>query len=105
MGTNRRYADAIDRRMNERVLQVIARDAKLQTLTPLELRLDEVPLTVDPRPRRKVRAWVRFGDTPVQVDAIAARWTPDAVGIVFTIEGREHRCWVWVGAVEDLGAS
>jgi hypothetical protein len=100
LGTNRRYAAAVDARMNERALQVTARDAPLQTLTPLELRLDEVPLTVDPRPRRKVKAWVRFGETPVLVDAIAARWTPSAVGIIFTLDGQECRCWVWAGAVD-----
>lgn len=101
MGTNRRYAHAVDARMDERILEGIARDGVLQSLTSLELRLDEVPLTIDPRPRRKVRAWVRFGDTPVRVDAIAARWTPDAVGIQFTVNGREHRCWVWMGAVDE----
>lgn len=100
MGTNRRYADAVDRRVNERALEVAARDAPLQSLTPMELRLDEVPLTIDPKPRRKVRAWVRFGNVPVRVDAVAARWTPDAVGIVFQVGEREHRCWVWSGAVE-----
>ena len=104
MGTSRRYADAVDARMNERVLQTVARGAKLQTLTPLELRLDEVPLTIDPRPHRKVLAWVRFGDTPIRVSAIAARWTPDAVGIVFSIDGHEHRCWVWTGAVDEQTA-
>lgn len=79
----------------------VARDAKLQTLSPLELRLDETPLTIDPKPRRRVKAWVRFGDVPVRVDAIASRWTADAVGIVFTVDGREHRCWVWSSAVEE----
>lgn len=103
MGTNRRYADAVDRRMNEKALVTIARGAELQTLTPAELRLDDHPLTVDPRPRRKVKAWVRFGDVPVRVDALAARWTPDAVGIVFHVGEQEHRCWVWAGAVEDPG--
>lgn len=101
MGSNRRNADAVDRRMNDRALQSIPRDAPLQSLTPLELRLDQVPLTIDPQPRRKVRAWVRFGAVPVQVDAVAARWTPDAVGIVFRIDDVEHRCWVWSGAVDD----
>lgn len=101
MGTNRRYADSIDRRVNERALEVIARDEQLQTLTPMELRLDEVPLTVDPKPRRRVRAWVRFGATPVRVEAVAARWTPDAVGIVFYVGEKEHRCWVWSGAVDE----
>lgn len=105
MGTNRRYAESMDARMNERILQTVARDAKLQTLTPLELRLDEAPLTIDPRPRRKVLAWVRFGDTPVRVAAVAARWTPDAVGIVFSIDGREYRCWVWSGAVDEQQAT
>lgn len=68
---------------------------------PMELRLDEVPLTIDPRPRRKVRGWFRFGNIPVRLDAIAARWTPDAVGITFTVGDREHRCWVWSGAVDE----
>ncbi|WP_367147240.1 hypothetical protein AB0870_08460 [Microbacterium proteolyticum] len=101
MGTNRRYADAVDRRMNDRALVTIARGGELQTLTPVELRLDDVPLTIDPKPRRKVKAWVRFGTVPVQVDALAARWTPDAVGIVFHIEGTEYRCWVWAGAADE----
>ena len=104
VGTNRRYAHVIDRQMNERALQTIARNAPLQTLSTLELRLDEVPLTVDPKPHRKVKAWVRFGDVPVRVDAIAARWTADAVGITFTIGDQEHRCWVWSGAVEEYSA-
>lgn len=101
MGSNRRYAATIDARIDERALQVAARDQPLHTLTPLELCLDKVPLTVDPRPNRKVRAWVRFGETPVRVDAVAARWTPNAVGIVFKIDEVEHRCWVWVGAVDE----
>lgn len=91
--------------MNDRALVTIARGAPLQTLTPTELCLDEVPLTVDPKPRRKVKAWVRFGDVPVRVDALAARWTPDAIGIVFHIEKAEYRCWVWVGAVEELASA
>lgn len=102
VGTNRRYADSIDRQMNERVAQTVSRNAKLQTLSGQELRLDEVPLTIDPRPRRKVKAWVRFGDVPLQVEAVAARWTADAVGIEFTIGDTRHRCWVWSGAVEEV---
>jgi hypothetical protein len=90
--------------MNERALQVIARGGTLQSLSSLELRLDEVPLTIDPQPHRAVKAWVRFGETPVRVDALAARWTPDAVGIVFSVGDREHRCWVWNGAVEESSA-
>ncbi|MCT2086767.1 hypothetical protein M3D75_11630 [Microbacterium enclense] len=88
--------------MNDRALITIARDAQLQTLTSTELRLDEMPLTVDPKPRRKVRAWVRFGSVPVRVEALAARWTVEAVGIIFHVESVEYRCWVWAGAVDEL---
>ncbi|MDF2047273.1 hypothetical protein P2P98_13990 [Microbacterium sp. Kw_RZR3] len=102
MGTNRRYADAIDRRMGDKIFETISRSGPLQSLTPMELRLDQVPLTIDPRPRRKVKAWVRFGSTPVRVDALVARWTPDAVGIVLHAGHVEHRCWVWVGAVDEV---
>ena len=38
---------------------------------------------------------------PVQVDAVAARWTPDAFGIVFHVGGKEQRYWVWTGAIEE----
>ena len=101
MGTNRRYAHVIDAQMEESALKVVARDQVLQSLTPMELRLSEVPLTIDPKPSRKVRAWVRFGTTPVRVNAVAARWTPDAVGIVFHVGDVEHRCWAWSGAVDE----
>ncbi len=102
MGTNRRYAAAVDARMDERILQGVARGGRLQSLTADELRLHEVALTVDPVPHRKVKAWVRFGDTPIRVDAVAARWTSAAVGITFKVDGRDHRCWVWAGAVDEV---
>ena len=101
MGSNRRYAERVDERMSQRVVEAVARDAQLATLSSEELRLDTLPLTIDPSGRRKVRAWVRFGQTPAQVDAVAVRWTPSAVGISFDVGGREHRCWVWVGAVDE----
>lgn len=73
----------------------------LQSLTPEELRLDTELLTVDPRPKR-VRAWVRFGSKPVRVDAVAQRWTSEAVGIVFSIRETEYRAWVWASAVTPV---
>lgn len=102
MGSNRRYAKQIDERVFARVIEAVARDAQLATLSAEELRLSEVPLTIDPLRRRRVRAWVRFGQTPVLVDAVAVRWTPSAVGVVFDVGGREHRCWVWMGAVDEV---
>ena len=86
----------------ERLKALVAE--RLPLVPPFTRRLNEVPLTIDPQPRRKVKAWVRFGDAPVRVDAVAARWTPDAVGIVFHIDDVEHRCWVWAGAVDGVTA-
>ncbi|WP_322409145.1 hypothetical protein [Microbacterium invictum] len=85
--------------MSDRVLERTIAQGPLQTLTRAELQLDLLPCTTDPRPR-PVRAWVRFGATPVQVDAEACMWTPRAVAIRFRVGTREYRCWVWTNAVD-----
>jgi hypothetical protein len=77
VGTNRRYADAIDRRLDQRIGQMIMRGEPL-TLTEAELELKVQPLTRTPRPV-PVRAWVRYPSAPVQVDAEAVAWTPRGV--------------------------
>ena len=92
-------------RIDDRIMQGVATNGALQSLTAAELRLDVQPLSIDPRPRRKVRAWVRFGDSPIRVDAIASRRTPDAVGVRFSVEGTDYRCWVWIGAIEEISAA
>lgn len=74
MGTSKRYAHVVDVQMNERVLQRAARSGPLQTLSAEELALDRIALTIDPIPK-PVSAWVRFGDTPILVNAEACRWT------------------------------
>jgi hypothetical protein len=99
MGTNRRYAHRVDAMMDDRILQRISSDGPLQTLSDAELELDKLALTVTPKPE-KVRAWVRFGATPVHVDAEAMRWTSRAIGIRFYVMGEERRCWVWASARE-----
>jgi hypothetical protein len=99
MGTNRRYAHRVDAMMDERILQRISADGPLQSLSDAELELDKLAITVTPTPER-VRAWVRFGTTPVQVEAEAMRWTSRAIGIRFHVMGQEQRCWVWASAVE-----
>lgn len=99
MGSNKRYADYYDGLMDARILDRIAATAgPLQSLTPAELELDQLPVTVDPHPR-PVHAWVRFGPTAVRVDAEACRWTDRAVGISFTIGEHEYHAWVWSSAV------
>lgn len=62
--TNRRYADSIDRRPSERILDQLRRDGLLQTLTSLELQLDRTAVTTDPQPER-ARAWCASGRRPL----------------------------------------
>lgn len=99
MGTNKRYAAAVDRRMDSRILsRTIAEAGPLQTLTAEELRLDVQPVTIDPRPKPG-RAWLRFGTTPVLVDVEVCRWTADACAVRFWVDDKEYRTWVWASSV------
>jgi len=99
MGTSKRYAAAVDRRMDERILERVAAEAgPLQSLTSDELHLDSEPVTIDPRPK-PARAWVRFGATPALVDAEVCRWTADACAIRFRVGEVEMKAWVWASAV------
>lgn len=90
----------VARQIDERIVDVVARGASLRTLSNQELQLDRLAVTIDPIPK-PVKAWVRFDDIPVRVDAEACRWTSSAVGIRFRVAGREMRCWVWRGAVDN----
>lgn len=103
MGTNKRYAHVVDRRVGERILERAAADGPLQRLTDTELELDRQPLTIDPHPK-PAKAWVRFGPTPVLVDALVHRWTPRACGISFEVAGQTMRTWVWASAVQEVRA-
>lgn len=98
MGTNKRYAAQIDRRMDARILERIAAEFPLQTLTPKERQVDTLPVTRDPQPK-SCTAWVRFGPHPVQVEASVVVWNDVACGILFTVAEKELRCWVWSNAV------
>ncbi|PNW09516.1 hypothetical protein C1632_10160 [Microbacterium testaceum] len=105
MGSNRRYARHYDRLMDERILaQTAATAGPLQTLSPAELELDSEPVTIDPHPK-PVLAWVRFGATPLRVDAEACRWTSRAVGIRFTVGQEQLQAWVWNSAVSERSPS
>lgn len=104
MGTNRRYADAIDRKMDDRVHEVVMRDNEPASLTPAELELDEEPITKPPR-ARPVLAWVRYGDVPIRVDAEVVAWTSRAAAIRWrTPAGDVHKAWVWMSGVTDRQA-
>jgi hypothetical protein len=98
VGTNKRYSAGVDRLMDLRVLQRIAAEHPLQSLTEKELRSDTLPVTRDPKPK-PCRAWVRFGPHAMQVDAVVVVWNDVACGIQFTVGELELRCWVWANAV------
>jgi len=100
LGTNKRYADSIDRRMGERVAETVMRGKQPESLTPTELELAREPLTRTPV-ARPVRAWVRYGAIPLMVEAEAVAWTEYAVAIRWRSPEGEHRAWVWVSAVRS----
>ena len=100
MGTNKRYADAVDRRMDSRVVEKVMRSGAPLSLTDDELQLDVYPLTRTPQPE-PVTAWVRYPAAPIQVEGLAVAWTPRAVAIKWKgPDDGEHRAWVWASAVE-----
>ena len=102
MGSNRRYAEAIDRRMDARIVERIMRSGPPASLSDQELQLDQMPLTRDPRPS-EVRAWVRYPEGPVEVTGLAVAWTSRAVAVRWRgPDNAEHRAWVWLGAVNRI---
>lgn len=101
MGTSRRYADAVDRQMDARILQRVMQENAPHTLTARELELDREPLTRTPA-ARKARAWVRYADTAALLDVEAVEWTEHAVHVRWvTPAGDRHHAWVWASAVRS----
>jgi hypothetical protein len=76
------------------------RGAQPESLSNAELELETEPLTRTPQPRR-VRAWVRYGKIPIQVDAVVTAWTTRAVAIKWESPDGEHKAWVWSSAVVE----
>ena len=100
MGTAKRYADKVDRQMNASIIRRIMESGEPQTLGREELALDRLPLTKPPRPL-PVRAWVRYPDGPLEVDAEAVAWTSRAVAVRWLAGEVAHKAWVWSSAVSD----
>jgi len=101
MGTNKRYAAHYDRLMDARILERIAAENALQTLSAKELQSDILPVTRDPQPK-PCRAWVRFGPHAMHVEAVVVVWNDVACGIEFTVADKQLRCWVWANAVTPV---
>lgn len=92
MGTNKRYAEAIDRRAAMR--------RNPYTLHDEQIRLDRDALTRPPV-AVPVKAWVLYPDGWLEIQGVATAWTERAIAIKWqTVEGEEHRAWVWSNAVE-----
>ena len=100
MGTNKRYAADVDRRMDNRIAERIMRSSAPLALSDEELELDRYDLTRTRNPK-PVRAWVRYAGGPLLVDAHVHAWTDRAVAIEWPgPDTTPHRVWVWVSAVE-----
>jgi hypothetical protein len=99
VGTNRRYAESLDRRVEQREAERAMREHEPSSLHRVELDLEHEPLTRAPDPVA-VEAWVRYGPTAVNVRGVATAWTARAVAVKWpTPDGGEHRAWVWASAV------
>ena len=102
VGTSKRYAESIDRKMDQRILERHMAEHEPLSLTDDELELKTEPLTRAPVPR-PVRAWVRYGTLAVKVDAEVVAWTERAVAIRWKRpDGHPQRAWVWASAVEPV---
>ena len=93
MGSNRRYgSDVTDQAINEAVTR-----PRPISLTPAEIGQLDV---IEPPKPEPVKAWVRYPETPVQVEARAIAWTERAVKVEWTMrDGSVQQAWVWRSAV------
>jgi len=100
VGSSKRYADSIDRRIGVHADLSIMRGGEPESLTSRELELATEPVTRTPKPMPVV-AWVRYKGIGIRVKGRAVAWTAKAVAIEWDGPGEEkHRAWVWASAVE-----
>lgn len=74
------------------------------SLTPEELAVDEHPVKSSGEGQGiRVRAWVRYPETVVDVAAEAFEWTDKAVHVRWTApDGSRRQAWVWANAVRRV---
>lgn len=98
IGTNKRYAEQIDRRISANIDETVMRGEPF-TLTDDELELDSQPLTKPPVAVPAV-AWVRYGPVAMRLSVEVVAWTERAVAIRWkTPSGATQRAWVWASSV------
>lgn len=100
MGGRSRYQPSYDAaREAKHRDEIMRRGDPPQSLTDAEIERGEVAVTRSPAPL-PVRAWVRYGASPVQIDGFTSTWTSRAVEVIWrTPTGDTHRAWVWRPAV------
>lgn len=103
MGTNKRYELHYDQLRDHQILESIMRNGGTpETLTDIELELDEQPITRPPI-ARAVQGWVRYQGVPIKVDAEAVAWTPYTVALRWRGPNEQiHKAWVWAAAIRNL---
>ncbi len=100
MGSNRRYADYYDRKMTQRITELVIR-AEPISLTDAELDVEADPIVEPTDEPPQVRSWVRYPEASARVEGRAIAWTKRAVRVEWKAsDGTVKRAWVWAGAVE-----
>ena len=88
------------RRIQGEILRGVALAGTAQSLSPRELGLGEEPVTRAAL-ALPVWAWVRYGETPIRVEAEVVAWTEHAGAVRWLVPGLGvHKAWVWSGAIE-----
>jgi len=99
VGSNKRYADRLDRQYARRTDEIIMRDHKPEGLKTAELELDKYAVTIPPAPLA-VTVWVRYGTIPLRVEAEAVKWTEKVVACQWETPNGQHKAWLWASAVK-----
>jgi hypothetical protein len=98
MGSNRRYADRIDRQMQKRLREAAMRPS-YDSLPPELVGIDEDR----PTPAREpvpVTVWVGVTAGKICVNAEAVEWNRKAARVVWKdSDGHENSVWVYLGAM------
>lgn len=96
VGSNKRYADALQRRR-------VNREAEQRALVPRSLTEQERGTDVRSGLPVPVTAWVTYGEQSVKVMASVVAYTDAAVHIMWTGVADEPRdCWIWASAAERV---
>lgn len=99
MGTNRRYADAVDRRMDQRILEATT-DHLIPTTLPQQAFGPNPFEWVKGSDQPPVWAWVSWSNAPAsRIPAVASGWNDRVVCVEWEARGGRRSVIVWRTAV------